>query len=197
MEYELRNIIYGYINDICHISQMQVFSTNNNQTNYFQMQIDEKIDALINTILQNTTIPTIGDDLYLQQTTQPSIPRPSVPPVELPERTGPLQSVPSQQVPQTAPVPPETPEQAAPRQGEQGAKQFTPQELANYNGSGGKPAYVAINGTVYDVTNQIRWAGGTHFGLTAGKDLTAQFLGCHQGLTAILNQFPKVGILVK
>lgn len=75
-------------------------------------------------------------------------------------------------------------------------KQFTLAELAQYDGSGGKPAYVAVNGIVYDVSNEATWGGGTHFGLYAGKDLTAQFGGCH-GMPVILAGLPKVGTLVK
>lgn len=75
-------------------------------------------------------------------------------------------------------------------------RNFTREELAAYDGSGGKPAYVAINDTVYDVSDKIQWAGGSHFGLVAGKDLTADFMGCHQGLDLILNTLPKVGVLI-
>ncbi|MCM8712066.1 hypothetical protein M2651_13785 [Clostridium sp. SYSU_GA19001] len=73
-------------------------------------------------------------------------------------------------------------------------KEFTLEELAKYNGSNGKPAYVAVDGVVYDVSVQSSWGGGTHFGLTAGKDLTEQFKSCH-GMSQILNNVPKVGIL--
>ena len=73
-------------------------------------------------------------------------------------------------------------------------KEFTLEELAQYDGSGGKPAYVAVNGIVYDVSIEATWGGGTHFGLYAGKDLTAQFQGCH-GMESILSKLPKVGIL--
>ena len=73
-------------------------------------------------------------------------------------------------------------------------KQFTIEELAQFDGSGGKPAYVAISGVVYDVSVQGTWGGGTHFGLYAGKDLTAHFQACHDNDT-ILNMLPKVGVL--
>ncbi|HCJ58258.1 MAG TPA: hypothetical protein DHV55_13550 [Clostridiaceae bacterium] len=73
-------------------------------------------------------------------------------------------------------------------------KEFTLDELAMYDGSGGRPAYVAVNSIVYDVSNNAFWGGGTHFGLYAGKDLTSQFLSCH-GSLEILNVLPKVGII--
>jgi len=73
-------------------------------------------------------------------------------------------------------------------------KEFTLEELSQYDGSNGKPAYVAIEGIVYDLSKEKAWAGGKHFGLTAGKDLTAQFKSCH-GIAQIINDLPKVGIL--
>ena len=72
--------------------------------------------------------------------------------------------------------------------------QFTVDELSNYDGKKGKPAYVAVNGIVYDVSNESTWGGGSHFGLIAGKDLTIQFNSCH-GMKSILSNLPKVGVL--
>ena len=71
---------------------------------------------------------------------------------------------------------------------------FTLEELAGFDGRGGNPAYVAVNGTVYDVTNNAAWAAATHFGLTAGKDLTGEFASCHAG-QPILNKLRVVGKL--
>lgn len=73
-------------------------------------------------------------------------------------------------------------------------KEFTIDELAQYDGSGGKPAYVAVAGIVYDVSMNPAWGGGSHFGLIAGKDLTAQFEGCHK-MNTVLAKLPKVGVL--
>lgn len=74
-------------------------------------------------------------------------------------------------------------------------KQFTLEELAKYNGANGSPAYVAVNGIVYDVSLSPVWGGGTHFGLYAGQDLTSQFKACHNGEMKLLDNLPKVGKL--
>lgn len=72
---------------------------------------------------------------------------------------------------------------------------FTLQELSRFDGKGGNPAYAAVNGIVYDVTNNAAWAAATHFGLTAGKDLTNEFASCHSG-QPILSKLKVVGKLV-
>jgi hypothetical protein len=36
---------------------------------------------------------------------------------------------------------------------------FTLEELATYNGQNGQPAYIAVEGVVYDVSNSSRWKG--------------------------------------
>ncbi len=72
-------------------------------------------------------------------------------------------------------------------------KEFTLDELAQFDGSNGKPVYVAIEGIVYDVSKVAEWAGGKHFGNTAGQDLTNEFKACH--VMTKLDKLPKVGIL--
>jgi membrane-associated progesterone receptor component len=73
---------------------------------------------------------------------------------------------------------------------------FTIGELAGFTGKNGRPAYVAVNGIVYDVTNNRAWAAATHFGLIAGKDYTQEFASCHAGQQSILAALPVVGRLV-
>lgn len=80
--------------------------------------------------------------------------------------------------------------QRVPRQN----KEFTLSELSQYDGTMGKPAYVAVNGVVYDVSNNSKWSGAVHNGLTAGKDLSSQFESCH-GVANNLAKLPKVGVL--
>lgn len=72
-------------------------------------------------------------------------------------------------------------------------KEFTLSELAKFNGKNGNPAYIAIDGIVYDVTWNPAWSGGTHFGMYAGKDLTKEFSTCHS--KSILSSLNQVGTL--
>lgn len=52
---------------------------------------------------------------------------------------------------------------------------LTLEELAAYNGKDGMPAYIAVDGIIYDVTEDIgHWQGGEHNGFTAGNDLTQE-----------------------
>ena len=69
---------------------------------------------------------------------------------------------------------------------------FTRTELAQYNGQNGKPAYVAVNNTVYDVTPVF--VQGKHFTHTAGQDLTGAFLRQHAPVS--LSGYKVVGILI-
>lgn len=69
------------------------------------------------------------------------------------------------------------------------------EELSKYNGTKGMPAYVAVKGIIYDVSNEAAWGGGTHFGLVSGKDLTNEFMNCH-GMESILKKLPIVGKIV-
>lgn len=73
--------------------------------------------------------------------------------------------------------------------------EYTREQLAQYNGRNGQPAYVAVDGIVYDVTNNAAWSVATHFGLTAGRDLTQEFASCHTGQQWILDTLVPVGRL--
>lgn len=71
---------------------------------------------------------------------------------------------------------------------------FTLDELSQYNGKDGQPAYVAYNGVVYDVSNHPTWTGGSHYGKTAGTDLTNEISRSPHGDSVIAN-LPVVGTL--
>ncbi len=74
-------------------------------------------------------------------------------------------------------------------------KKFTRAKLALYNGENGKPAYVAYQGKVYDVSGSSLWKDGEHQVLhKAGADLTAALEQAPHG-AAFLKRFPVVGVL--
>lgn len=51
-------------------------------------------------------------------------------------------------------------------------KHFTPQELAAFDGTDGKPVYLAHKGVVYDVTGSKLWKAGKHMNRhRAGGDM--------------------------
>ncbi|MGB7594443.1 MAG: cytochrome b5 domain-containing protein [Erysipelotrichaceae bacterium] len=75
-----------------------------------------------------------------------------------------------------------------------GNQTFTVSQLAQYNGQNGNKAYVAIDGKVYDVTNNQAWRNGTHHGLQAGVDLSA-FISQSPHGKGILSSLTVVGTL--
>ena len=74
-------------------------------------------------------------------------------------------------------------------------KEFTLEELAEYDGRDGRPAYVAFEGVVYDVTESAMWDEGDHEGQhQAGHDLTAEHEDApHE---PYVTDFPEIGRLV-
>ncbi|MBN1624740.1 MAG: cytochrome B5 [Clostridia bacterium] len=74
-------------------------------------------------------------------------------------------------------------------------KIFTLEELANYDGQDGRPAYVAVDGVVYDLTNSGAWRNGKHNGFTAGKDLTEEIKEISPHGVKNLEGIPVVGKL--
>ena len=53
-----------------------------------------------------------------------------------------------------------------------GTLELTLDQLKQYDGKNGNPAYVAVDGIIYDVTNVKAWRNGEHNGYSAGNDLT-------------------------
>lgn len=70
-------------------------------------------------------------------------------------------------------------------------KIFTKEELAKYDGKDGRPAYVAISGIIYDLSEIF--TDGLHFLHKAGLDLTEEFESEHP--QELLSRFPVVGKL--
>ena len=74
--------------------------------------------------------------------------------------------------------------------------ELTLAELAQYNGKDGNPAYVAVDGIIYDVTNLAKWKNGEHNGYTAGQDLTDIIKNKSPHGVSKLEGVPVVGTLV-
>ena len=74
---------------------------------------------------------------------------------------------------------------------------FTLADLQQYyTGKNNQPAYIAIDGIVYDITYEAAWAGGSHFGIQAGEDVSNALNSCHsQNKEEIINQLVPVGTL--
>ena len=74
-------------------------------------------------------------------------------------------------------------------------REFKLEELAQFNGKDGNPAYVAVNGKVYDVTDVPAWRGGEHQNsVTAGIDAT-EFISKSPHGASVLNGLKVVGTL--
>jgi len=67
---------------------------------------------------------------------------------------------------------------------------FTQAELAQYDGLNGNPAYVAVDGVVYDLSRVFR--SGGHFSHLAGQELTDAFFSYHA--IREITKYPVVGI---
>lgn len=72
---------------------------------------------------------------------------------------------------------------------------FTLEELSQYDGKNGSPAYVAVDGVVYDVIDVEPWANGEHKnGITAGNEFSDEILNSPHG-KGVLDNLPVVGML--
>ncbi|EHJ47425.1 cytochrome b5 [Solidesulfovibrio carbinoliphilus subsp. oakridgensis] len=74
-------------------------------------------------------------------------------------------------------------------------KHFTPQELAAFDGTDGKPVYLAHKGVVYDVTGSKLWKAGKHMNRhRAGGDMGLELTQAPHA-PDVLERFPRVGVL--
>lgn len=55
-------------------------------------------------------------------------------------------------------------------------RRVTAGELARHDGKDGCPAWIAVNGVVYDMSTLNGWKGGRHHGVQAGVDATESFV---------------------
>ena len=68
---------------------------------------------------------------------------------------------------------------------------FTAKELLKFDGKGGRAAYVAVDGIVYDLSPVFQ--GGLHAGYEAGRDQSEAFHSQHY--SEVLKQFKIMGAL--
>ncbi len=73
---------------------------------------------------------------------------------------------------------------------------FSPSRLAGYTGLQGTPAYIAVSGKVYDVTESPFFQDGLHFGYQAGQELTKETEASPHGL-AIMSRLEPIGVYVE
>ncbi len=72
---------------------------------------------------------------------------------------------------------------------------FSLDDLAEYDGSDGGPAYAAFEGKVYDVTDSYMWDSGLHESEhQAGADLTEAMDYAPHG-AEVFDGFPVIGVL--
>jgi len=80
---------------------------------------------------------------------------------------------------------------------EDGMLELTLEELKQYNGQDGQPAYVAVDGLIYDLTDVPAWPDGMHKGNMAGNDLTDVIKNKSPHGLKVLGDKPVVGKLVE
>jgi len=74
-------------------------------------------------------------------------------------------------------------------------KSFTLEELKSFDGREGRPAYVAYQGMVYDVSGSAEWEAGEHLASHyAGQDLTQELQDAPHG-EEVFKNVPVVGKL--
>ena len=78
---------------------------------------------------------------------------------------------------------------------ESGLLLMTIEELAQFNGKEENLAFVAVDGQVYDVSNEPNWRNGDHNGQQAGQDVSAYITGAPHG-KGILERFTVVGKII-
>lgn len=80
---------------------------------------------------------------------------------------------------------------------EEDLKDYTVEELKEFDGLEGRPAYVGYKGKVYDVTGLENWPDGGHFDLhMAGFDLTEFMADAPHAEDALFDNAELVGNLI-
>lgn len=94
-----------------------------------------------------------------------------------------------------SPEPAETGEVVTTEASTQETTSLTLAELAAYNGKDGNPAYVAVDGIIYDASGSSFWKNGGHNGFEAGQDLTDPIKNKSPHGVGKLKNLPVVGQL--
>ena len=74
-------------------------------------------------------------------------------------------------------------------------KSFTIEELSSFNGKDGQPAYVSVNGMIYDLTDVPSWQNGKHNGIEAGQDVTDAIMNKSPHGPKVLDNLVPIGTL--
>ncbi len=72
---------------------------------------------------------------------------------------------------------------------------LTLEELKEYDGQDGTPAYIAVDGIIYDVSDVKAWNVGQHNGFSAGKEVTEAIKSESPHGLSVLDNLPEVGII--
>lgn len=75
-------------------------------------------------------------------------------------------------------------------------KDLTLRELEKYDGENRNPAYIAIDGVIYDVSNMDLFKESPYNKLKLGSDVTSEFNECNSRDKSILVRLPIVGTLI-
>lgn len=74
-------------------------------------------------------------------------------------------------------------------------KRISKKDLQSFDGKDGRPAYIAHNGSVYDVTDNLYWTDGNHLeSHFAGVDLTVELGDAPHG-PEVFDGIKKIGVL--
>ncbi|MBU5454702.1 cytochrome b5 domain-containing protein [Caproiciproducens sp. MSJ-32] len=69
------------------------------------------------------------------------------------------------------------------------------EELKIYDGEEGRPAYIVVDGIVYDVTESEEWKYAKYLGARAGKDYTELFKKGKEECMPMLSNFKVIGVI--
>lgn len=79
---------------------------------------------------------------------------------------------------------------------DEGDMELTLEELAEYDGTNGKRAFVAIDGIIYDVTDSEYWNEEGPNNFKAGRDVTGMIGNISPSIIADVAGIERIGILV-